>query len=529
MAEYYPLISRAVAGLRSGTPEARRVIYDRARQALIGQLQSLDPPVPEDAIARETAALDEAIARAEAEVAGSQPAPVAAEPSPPPPAAAPPPQNTASRPTVRPAAPGLPKPPAPPIRPAVATRPPRPPGLSIRDPLPDAPSAAPPLSVGVAARAPAAPPPSAPHIEAASAPVLPAATALKVEPADQPSESMAEDETRAGSDSIDRRNGRDGDRGRDEASRPAAPRPTEAKRPNLRVLIVSVVALAAVVVIAFTAWRLRDQPQDLARVPVAAQAPAPVGKIGERAGGDPGTTSQPAAVVASDRASQTSTEQPATSPNDQQAAATVSQPQPAVQAAVTQPAAAPSEPAIPIAYKAAILVDAPDLPEKVKTYIGTVVWRLDNVAQGQDQPTGTAIRAQVDIPDAKIQLSVQIRRNTEAQFPASHTMDLKFTVAADSPIGSIKQINVPQMRQNDMPTGDPLAGIPVTIADNNFLVGLVRGTAEERNIELLRSRNWFDVPMLLANGKASKVTFEKGTSGNRIFNDVLDSWKNAQN
>jgi hypothetical protein len=124
---------------------------------------------------------------------------------------------------------------------------------------------------------------------------------------------------------------------------------------------------------------------------------------------------------------------------------------------------------------------------------------------------------------------MQIRRNTDARLPASHTMDLKFTQVQDSPLGTIKQINVPQMRQPDMPTGDPLAGIPVTIADNYFLIGLMRGTAEERNLELLRSRQWFDIPMLLANGKASKITFEKGASGDKIFTDVLDSWKNAQN
>ena len=83
MAEYYPLISRAVAGLRSGTPDARKAIYDRARQALVTQLRAMDPPIPEDAIARETAALDDAIARAEAELAPlpAETQPVVSEPA----------------------------------------------------------------------------------------------------------------------------------------------------------------------------------------------------------------------------------------------------------------------------------------------------------------------------------------------------------------------------------------------------------------------------------------------------------------
>ncbi len=71
MAEYYPLLSRAVSGLRDAPAEARRAIYDRARQALLGQLRSMQPPVPEEDIQRESTALDDAIARVEGEIAGA--------------------------------------------------------------------------------------------------------------------------------------------------------------------------------------------------------------------------------------------------------------------------------------------------------------------------------------------------------------------------------------------------------------------------------------------------------------------------
>ena len=48
---------------------------------------------------------------------------------------------------------------------------------------------------------------------------------------------------------------------------------------------------------------------------------------------------------------------------------------------------------------AALLIDAPDLPDKVKTYIGSVVWRLDSVPTGAGRPLGTAVHADVDIPE----------------------------------------------------------------------------------------------------------------------------------
>ena len=83
MADYHSLLTRAVANLPSGgTPATREAIYDRARKALLEQLRSLRPPLPESDIAREANALDAAIAQIEARY-GSQYAAPSSAPSPP--------------------------------------------------------------------------------------------------------------------------------------------------------------------------------------------------------------------------------------------------------------------------------------------------------------------------------------------------------------------------------------------------------------------------------------------------------------
>ena len=69
MADYYPLLAKAVAALPESTAESRHAIYERARGALFGQLRQLDPPVPEEAIEREAQALEVAVARLETEIA----------------------------------------------------------------------------------------------------------------------------------------------------------------------------------------------------------------------------------------------------------------------------------------------------------------------------------------------------------------------------------------------------------------------------------------------------------------------------
>src|SRR5271169_1229440 len=83
MADYYPLLAKALAGLPSNsTQNSRQAIYDRARKALIGQLRSMRPPLPEEDIAREDAALDAAITRLENERLAPASAQGAAPPAP---------------------------------------------------------------------------------------------------------------------------------------------------------------------------------------------------------------------------------------------------------------------------------------------------------------------------------------------------------------------------------------------------------------------------------------------------------------
>src|SRR4051812_15484804 len=72
MADYYPLIARAVAGAEKGTAESRRAIYERARAALLAQLRSVNPPLNEQDITRERLALEEAVRKVEADAVRQQ-------------------------------------------------------------------------------------------------------------------------------------------------------------------------------------------------------------------------------------------------------------------------------------------------------------------------------------------------------------------------------------------------------------------------------------------------------------------------
>src|SRR3954452_15363256 len=92
MADYYPLVAKAIAGLEKNTGEGRRMLYERARTALVAQLRGMnDPPLTEAEITRERLALEEAIRKVEAEAArrGREPRAEAPAPKPEPAAEAP--------------------------------------------------------------------------------------------------------------------------------------------------------------------------------------------------------------------------------------------------------------------------------------------------------------------------------------------------------------------------------------------------------------------------------------------------------
>lgn len=422
MADYYPLLARAVSGLKESNPAARAAIYERARKALLGQLRHMDPPAPEVAIEREAQALDAAIARLELEYAAKP------EPEPRPesehsPESGPSPESK----------PELEREPKATLEPEVQAAP-----------------------------------------EEASAEAAPEAKADSYDEPKREPEGSTEEAAAARDD--------------DKNLRPAAPKPRASGRAGLRRFAILFGALAAVAaVVALAAWTLRDRPEDLAKLapPAASDSAGDAkgdGKIAVRVGD---ATPAPAGDSA---------------------------PKPVTVQTV------------PIAYRAAVLMQAPSEPGGVKTFVGSVVWRRLSVNRGPDNQLAAAIGADIVVPDAGFKASLTIEKNYDASLSASHTISIHFDPAPDSPIGDVKTINVPELRRDDAPRGAPLQGMQVDVAPNVFIVGLY-SSAETQNIDMLRNLTWIDVPMSLASGKIAKLTFEKGAVGAQIVNDVFSEWQ----
>jgi hypothetical protein len=522
MADYYPLIARAIAGLDPSAPgEARRALYERARAALIAQLRSVQPPLSESEITRERLSLEEAVRKVESEAAqrareasraGSRSGdafragtPRAPKPGDPPPSArarppsppAPPPRNLRPEPPATPADPNSQPPPSPPrSQPAVGMQDPTlPPARPVPPRRPDA-GAQPPNQT------------QSPGVRgfrdiAADADDLGRAAAqanrsARKTYANVPSPSPEFDRLEPSMENrgADPEQPYSYDESAEEAARwtpppdqpaprPRAPDKDRKKKAAPRVggggfpfksaIVIGIVLILAGAAIlwgpaAVSYVRSMLNPSATVQAPKDSTTPAPRPKIADRVG---------------------------------------------------QPS---SETVAPVAQRV-VLYDEDPADPKGKQYVGTVVWRTEAIKGSGNAPGDLAVRADVDIPERKFKMTMSFRRNTDSSLPASHTAELTFILPQNFDGGGVGNVPGILMKSNEQARGTPLAGLAVKVTDGFFLVGLSNVDADRaRNLQLLKERSWFDIPLVYANQRRAIIAIEKGAPGERAFQDAFAAW-----
>lgn len=178
----------------------------------------------------------------------------------------------------------------------------------------------------------------------------------------------------------------------------------------------------------------------------------------------------------------------------------------------------------PIAQRVVLYDEDPSDP-KGKQYVGTVVWRTEQIKPTGAQKADIAVRADIEIPDRKFKMTMSFRRNTDTALPASHTVELTFILPPDFSGGGVGNVPGILMKSNEQARGTPLAGLAVKVTDGFFLVGLSNVDADRaRNVQLLKERSWFDVPLVYTNQRRAIIAIEKGAPGERAFNDAFAQW-----
>jgi hypothetical protein len=528
MADYYPLIARAIAGLDPSAPgESRRALYERARAALIAQLRGVQPPLSESEITRERLSLEEAVRKVESEAAqrardasraGGGRAGDAfranTRPNARPGEGAPASTSQASRPPSPPASRNERPPPGQEDRPD--QRPPRnlradapppsrpqPPSSQPQVPMPD--PQLPPTRerAGAPRRGPDNSAPQAPGVRgfrdiAADADDLGRAAAqanraARKTYANVPSPSPEFDRLEP---SMENR-GADPDapysydESVEEAERhappPPRPRPAPDRAPKRRARTGAVFPFKSAIAIGLVLILVG------AAILWGKSVVTTVSGLFKP---------QPSVVEAPKDASPLS--------------------KPKIPDRVGQPSS--TEQVAPVAQRV-VLYDEDPADPKGKQYVGSVIWRTEQIKASAGQKADIAVRADVDIPDRKFKMTMSFRRNTDTSLPASHTAELTFILPPDFSGGGVGNVPGILMKSNEQARGTPLAGLAVKVTDGFFLVGLSNVDADrQRNLQLLKERSWFDVPLVYVNQRRAIIAIEKGAPGERAFNDAFAAW-----
>jgi hypothetical protein len=172
-----------------------------------------------------------------------------------------------------------------------------------------------------------------------------------------------------------------------------------------------------------------------------------------------------------------------------------------------------------------VLYDEDPSDPKGKEYVGSVIWRTEQIKAVAGQKADLAVRADIDIPDRKFKMTMSFRRNTDVSLPASHTIEFTFILPPDFLGGGIGNVPGLLMKSSEQAQGTPLAGLAVKVTDGFFLDGLSNVDADrQRNVQLLKERPWFDMPLVYVNQRRAIIAIEKGAAGERAFNEAFAAW-----
>jgi hypothetical protein len=141
-----------------------------------------------------------------------------------------------------------------------------------------------------------------------------------------------------------------------------------------------------------------------------------------------------------------------------------------------------------------------------KLYPGSVDWHAEQVAGAAGEPPDLAARADIEIPELRLKVTLSIRHSTDATLPTSSRFEIHFVVPSDFAHQGINSI--PGVLMSGV---IPVAQSAVKVTDNSFELDLGRLDLD-RNLQILKERTWFYVPLVYNDGGHAILRFQ-GQSG----------------
>ncbi|PST19612.1 hypothetical protein C7U61_14015 [Rhizobium sp. JAB6] len=156
---------------------------------------------------------------------------------------------------------------------------------------------------------------------------------------------------------------------------------------------------------------------------------------------------------------------------------------------------------------------------------GTVSWSLQE-GKGPDGRPEPSVQGLITVPDRGLTATITVSRNSDSSLPASHLIELAFQVPPNFEGGAIDNVQRVALKATEQDRGDALIAVPAKVTDDVYMVALNDfPDARKTNLDLLKSRNWIDIPIVYRNGRRALLTMEKGPTGTDAFNKAIAEWQ----
>lgn len=155
---------------------------------------------------------------------------------------------------------------------------------------------------------------------------------------------------------------------------------------------------------------------------------------------------------------------------------------------------------------------------------GSVVWSVKTETGDNGRPQ-TEVQGQVTTAERGLSALITFKRNFDPSLPASHLVELVFSLPANFDGGGIESVQRVAFKQTEQDRGDALVAVPAKITDDFHMIAL-NDFADARafNLKLMQTRDWIDIPIAYRNGRRALLTMQKGTTGTEAFNQALAAW-----
>ncbi|PDS63606.1 hypothetical protein CO653_21910 [Rhizobium anhuiense] len=155
---------------------------------------------------------------------------------------------------------------------------------------------------------------------------------------------------------------------------------------------------------------------------------------------------------------------------------------------------------------------------------GSVVWSVQHEA-GQGGRQEATVQGNVSVPERNLSALITFKRNSDPSLPASHLVEVVFSVPPNFEGGSIDSVQRISMKRTEQDRGDALIAVPAKITDDFHMIALNDyPDARKANLDLMATRSWIDMPITYRNGRRALLTMEKGDTGTNAFNTAIKEW-----